>query len=205
MSSRVDQGEIILQKQFPLGTDETLDEALSMLIEQVPDMMTETMEKIGTTVRKPVCPSDSSSEPGSSFPRRLSGDEQIDWCDTSQNIHNKIRALSQPGLYAAVCTADNGVIRIMRSRMLPEYPATIGIPGSIIERNSTGVIVKTGDTALQLTAVIINDCEDVPAWPVSYRLLSLEETRLRRLERQVAELTNQFKQYERAEYGELCG
>ncbi len=204
MSDRVDRGEIILQKQVPLGADETLAEALDRLIEHVPGIMDETMVEIETIGREPAPDSYSHLDYGSSFPRRLPGDEFVDWRDTSQNIHNKIRALSEPGLYAATCTADAGVIRIVRSRILLDYPAAIGIPGSIIERNEAGVIVKTGDTALQLTAVFVSSHEEVPAWPVSHRLLSRDEARLLALEKQVADLTSRLRQQERTEYKELC-
>jgi methionyl-tRNA formyltransferase len=204
MSGKVDQGAIILQKQIPLEADETLAEAQHKLIEEVPDLMLETVSQIETSGRKSTCASDSILRQGSSFPRRYPGDEFIDWRDTSQNIHNKIRALSEPGLYAAVYTPDNGVIRVMRSRLLPDSPAAIGIPGSIIERSKTGVVVKTGDTALELTAISVSNHEAVPAWPISSRLFSHEEARLIAMEQQVADLTRKLRQYEIHEHEELC-
>ena len=201
MSCQVDRGPIILQQQVPLGENDTLQEALEQINHQIPGLLRETMKRINL----PAIREDAPVETGSSFPRRLPNDEFIDWGETSRNIHNLIRALSQTDLYAATYGSDGTEIRISGSRLLPEYPRQIGIPGSVIAAVEEGIIVKTGDTAILLTTVLTGGEETIPRLPLSYRLLNRGEMRLRRLEQEVTGLSARLARFERVEQEEYLG
>ena len=77
--------------------------------------------------------------------RRIVGDELINWNDSSLNIHNFIRALVYPGPLAQTKINDKKVF-IKKSTFINSAPKYIDKPGTILKKDSAGIIVKTGDT-----------------------------------------------------------
>ncbi len=201
MNERVDRGAVICRRQLRLGEDETYSELLERINDYIPELLSETLAGL----EQPAVESTTVADHGTYFPRRQAGDEFIDWRDTSRRIHDQIRALSLPGLYAATYDDKGREIRIIRSRRLPEFPQLVGIPGSVIGRDAGGVIVKTGDTALHLSGVLTNGEESVPDWPLSTRLLGSEEMRLRCLESRVEKLVQQLRSVRHYETEEITG
>ena len=77
--------------------------------------------------------------------RRIVGDELINWNDSSLNIHNFIRALVYPGPLAQT-KINNKKVFIKKSTFINSAPKYIDKPGTILKKDSAGIIVKTGDT-----------------------------------------------------------
>lgn len=81
------------------------------------------------------------------------GDERIDWRDSSRNIFNFIRSICSPGPMARayINTAE---VKINKSEMI-EYAITYKcIEGAVLNSDSTGLIVKTGDTFIKITEYV---------------------------------------------------
>lgn len=84
--------------------------------------------------------------------QRKNGDEWIDWTLPSTRIHNLIRAIALPGP-GARSTWDGKQVAILKSELIDNAPTYIDRPGTVVGRNARGVVVKTGDTTIQLLQV----------------------------------------------------
>ena len=82
--------------------------------------------------------------------KRIEGDEIINWENNSRDIFNFIRALTNPGP-CALTFAKSETVKIISSKFLKDAPKYKGIPGSVLQMNKDGFLVKTGDSYLQIT------------------------------------------------------
>lgn len=91
---------------------------------------------------------------------RIPEDGYIDWNQTSQQIHNKIRALTKP--YPGAFTYFDGKKMVIWSSEIPLHPKKYEgrIPGRIISINDNGVELLTGDSSIIIKEVKYNgkDC-----------------------------------------------
>jgi len=97
----IDTGDIILQTTIPIGWTDTYGDVLSRVVEYFPSFVTQTVERLATGdyIREP-----QDIAGGTYFAGRETGDEWLDWKDTSFNLHNKIRAISRPGSATRICS-----------------------------------------------------------------------------------------------------
>jgi len=148
----IDTGDIILQKTIAIEWEDSYAEVLGNVTMKFPDLVSETVSLIesGQFNRKK-----QSHLIGTYFPKRMPGDEWIDWRDTSLNIYYKIRAISRPGPGART-VMDGKTIVVWRSTYDPEWPLYNAIPGAIVGIEEEGIRVKTGNST-----IILNDCEPV--------------------------------------------
>ena len=87
---------------------------------------------------------------------RRDGDEWLEWSWPAKRIHDFIRGIAPPAPGArAVLQGAAGDIRValLRSQLVPGVPAYYGTPGEVIGVNARGVVVKTGDTYLEIHEV----------------------------------------------------
>ena len=82
--------------------------------------------------------------------KRKSGDEIINWEQTSREIFNFIRALTSPGPNATTFI-NNQKVLISSSELVKNAPIYKGIPGSIIKKEKDIFYVKTLDSYLKIT------------------------------------------------------
>jgi methionyl-tRNA formyltransferase len=164
----IDTGDIILQTTIPVGSTDTYAEVLARVVGKFPGIVKATVDLISTgefETRKQL------QSAGSYFPRRRPGDEVLDWTDTSQNIHNKIRAITRPGPGSRTWLS-NEAVTIWASEFDISQPCFIGNPGQVVGIEShRGVWVKTGDSTLLITEVSSEQCDAcVPQWKIGSRL-----------------------------------
>jgi len=82
--------------------------------------------------------------------RRINGDENIDWKDSSRNIFNFIRSICSPGPMAR--SFINGVeVKINKAEMVKKAMTYKCIEGAILNLDETGFIVKTKDSFIKIT------------------------------------------------------
>jgi len=86
---------------------------------------------------------------GSIFSQRKPGDEFIDWCWTSRQIFNFVRALSHPGPLAHTKLNGN-LVRIAKVQLIGDAPEYKCIPGALLAKDNDGFLVKTGDTYIRI-------------------------------------------------------
>ena len=149
MVEKVDAGNIISQVRIPLGPDD----AITAVIERVTQAYLELLERnlasllAGTASRYP------QDHSRATFTcKRLADDNKIDWTDSSDQIHNLIRAVTTP--YSGAYTYLSGKkIRIWSAQRLLDYRNYVGrIAGRVVEVHpGEGAVVLTSDGALLLT------------------------------------------------------
>ncbi|MEX2601037.1 MAG: methionyl-tRNA formyltransferase [Balneolaceae bacterium] len=116
LNNRVDTGSIILQKETPVGPDETAGELYDRLKRVGAEMVLETVDRIDSG-RVKVVPQDGSK--ASSAPKLFRENTRVDFRETSKRVHNKIRGLSP---FPTAWTLYNGEkMNLYRSAMGPRY------------------------------------------------------------------------------------
>lgn len=161
----IDTGDIILQETLPVSWEDTYGSLLPRVQEKIPPLMVRAVTQIarGEARRQ-------SQDPlgGSVFARRRPGDEWLPWADTSLNLYNKIRAISDPAPGARTLWEDQPLI-CQEAYYDPSWPAYIATTGEVLTRFPNGRLrVKTGDATLLLTRYHLED-GTVPKIPVGTR------------------------------------
>lgn len=148
----IDTGDIILQECYPI-TDE--DDYASLLAKADP-ACAELLHRAVTLIRKGEAertPQQEIHPTGFYCGNRGPGDEVIDWTQSSRDIFNFIRALDRPGPVALTYHRDQKV-RVRKSVLYEEAPSYRGIPGQILKKTERGLLVKTGDSFLEIYDLI---------------------------------------------------
>lgn len=148
MSERMDAGDVAMQKEVPIGPNETfgtLEKRLASLgahalVEVVYLMM------LGKASRTP------QDESKASLALHLSkGEEVIDWSRPALEVHNLVRGLSpRPG---AVTYMDGKRIKIWQTRIPAGSSEGSYPPGSIIGVEGESVLVQCGDKPIAVLEV----------------------------------------------------
>lgn len=168
MDEGIDTGDIVLQRLISIARTDSYGTLLRKVIEALPEVVSEAVGLIaeGGGQRRA-----QSHLPGSYFPAREEGDEWLDWSDTSENLYNKVRAISHPG--PGALTALNGQrVRVWSAEYDPTWPVYKATPGQVVGRRAgEGVLVKTGDCTLFLKEIQLADNPiTTPLWPIGTRL-----------------------------------
>lgn len=164
VSEKMDSGDIILQKELPIDSD---DNALTLepkLAEEGARLMVQAVGQIagGTAPRIPQ-DNDAASEV-----RKLTKDDgRIDWTQSAETIHNRIRAfIAWPGCFCEL--PDGGRLKILRTAVEEDA----GTPGDVLEISETGPLIACGTQALRLLEVqpAGKRTMDAAAWLRGYSL-----------------------------------
>ena len=145
MNEKMDEGDILYQKEINiLDTDNTssMFKKLSILGSE---MIKEFIPKLVSGDISPIRQDNTKATYAYNITKE---DEKIDFNDTSINIYNKIRGLSEvPGSYAFL---DNKRIKIFNSRIGSK---TNGQIGEIIEIYDDGIGIRTKDSEIIITNI----------------------------------------------------
>jgi methionyl-tRNA formyltransferase len=142
LSEQVDAGDIIEQEAVPIGPDEIAGELSQRLADVGARLVLDALTRLeeGKAGRTP-------QDPGlvTRAPKIAKAERNIDWRESAQQIHNRIRALSpEPG---AVTNFRRRRIVLLRSRV--HSTPDMGEPGQLLVRHS-GLVVATGSGALEI-------------------------------------------------------
>jgi methionyl-tRNA formyltransferase len=145
----IDTGDIVLQEMVPIGPNDTyatlLDSAIdvcaSTLVRAVSDVHEKTDRRIVQSTIDPV---------GMYCCRRREGDEEIDWNSGAAQIERFVRALVPPGPGARTIWKD-APYAVVAAELIAGAKPYIGAAGEVIGKNSAGILVKCGDSFVQLT------------------------------------------------------
>ncbi len=169
VNTGIDTGDLIRQHHFPIGPEDTyrdvLERAFPACSETLHAAMVDIAEDRVTRIPQ--------TGPGFYCGQRRVGDEWLDWNWPAARVHNFIRGIAPPAPGGrTVLKAGHVQVALTRSRLIAGAPSYIGTPGEVIGRSRSGIVVKTGDSALEiLTAAAVN--EDGTLAPVqvpSYRV-----------------------------------
>ncbi|RMF12234.1 MAG: methionyl-tRNA formyltransferase [Alphaproteobacteria bacterium] len=144
----IDTGDIILQREAPIGPDDTYGDILERAITLCADVLFEALIQLATGVAQRI-PQNTIHPVGMYCSMRREGDEWINWSWPSVRIHNFVRGISLPGPCARTRLGED-VIKIIRTALIPDAPSYIGIEGAVVGITRDGPIVKTGDSTIQI-------------------------------------------------------
>lgn len=142
IDDKIDTGEIILQSETPIKSDETVGELHDRLMHLGSELVVKTAELISkgsiTTVKQP--DTDDKFAP-KLFPENC----KINWNDTTDNIHNKVRGLNPYPAAWSTLENDGNEIHVKLYNVRKEQLEHKLVPGSLnISKNSLKVACKDG-------------------------------------------------------------
>lgn len=153
VASGVDAGDVLLDRTFPIGSNDTIADLHAIAEHEFPAMLVEAVAQIacGTAIFRV-----QDTSRAAYFPLRFPDDGLIFWDQfTAQEIHNRIRALTAP--YPCAFTYAAGRKALLLRSELPETP-TYGEPGCIYRITERGLLVCALDRCLWITrATLVDD------------------------------------------------
>lgn len=144
----IDTGDIILQKCFPITDEDDYGTILNKAYLECANLLSEVVGKfiISNVTSYP----QSSIHPvGFYCHGRKDGDEYLNWNQTSREIFNFVRAISNPGP-SAQCFLNKKIIYINKVKYLRNSPNYVGVPGTILSIDQEGFEVKTQDSFIKV-------------------------------------------------------
>jgi len=141
VAKKMDSGNIILQEEHPIGSDENAEELSARYSEIGARMAVEALGLMASG-QAPSLPQDDSL---ATFAPKISKDEGwIDWQKPAGEIHNRIRGFRPwPGNYFV---HEGSVIKVWKSRVEEGH----GVPGMIVDTGKDGPLIMTGSGAIRL-------------------------------------------------------
>lgn len=158
LASGLDDGDIWAQRRIPVGEDERIGEVLKRVEDTAVEILETSYKGLleGTITPTPQ-PADGASYCG----MRIPSDGIIDWKRPAREVHNWIRAQSEP--YPGSFTyLDGGRITVWRSRLADGH--YFGAPGQVVgTRGDAALVVCGGGTLLSVEEVQREGKDRVPA------------------------------------------
>jgi methionyl-tRNA formyltransferase len=148
VTEKMDAGDIIVQRELPIGPDDTALTMEPKLAELGADLLMQAIEQIrsGTVQARP-----QDGSMATEAPRLTKAEGRVDWTLPAETLRNRIRGFQPwPGCF---CEADapSGSQRLMILRAAVEPGC--GSPGEILDAAGSGPLVATGEGALRLLEV----------------------------------------------------
>ena len=151
IAEEVDSGDIVDQQRVPIGAEDSIADVMEHVTQAYLDMLERNLDRLldGSAPRHP-----QDHSRATYTCKRLPDDNRIDWSASTRDIHNLIRAVSQPYPGAFGYLRDRRV-RIWSAQVLTDYHRYSGkVQGRVVEvRPGAGTVVLTGDGALLLKQV----------------------------------------------------
>jgi len=145
----IDTGDIILQETYPIKDSDDYSTLLQVAHVECANVLKSAINLIksqsfSTIKQKDIHPV------GLYCSKRKSGDEILDWNQTSREVFNFIRAICKPGPMSR-SYVNGKEIKINKAEIVnnvPKYKSTVGL---VLEKNDKGIYVKTIDGLVRLT------------------------------------------------------
>jgi methionyl-tRNA formyltransferase len=145
VSEKMDAGDIILQREVPIGPDDTSAILEPVLAAAGALLLMEAIEQIrkGTVRRNP------QNDAFATEVRKLTKEDgRLDWTQSAETLRNRIRGFTPwPGCF---CELPDGQRLKVLSAAVEDRTGT---PGEIIEASGSGLLVAAGRGALRLLNV----------------------------------------------------
>lgn len=191
VDQRIDAGPVLARRAVELPPQAEYGEALELVCAQVPALL-DALPSLRRLKDWPV----QEADPGESavyYPRRIEGDEWIDWNDDASAIARLVRALAPPNCLAA--TALDGERLALRRVAEATLPESAGAPGSVVGRRGDGaLLVRCGRGAIWVAELLDGKGSVVDGSRIrlSRRFEGREAWLRRRLEERLARLESRL-------------
>jgi methionyl-tRNA formyltransferase len=145
ISAGIDTGDVLAEKSFPISIDATIADLHRLANAEFPGLLLDVVRAIGSGTTRP---RRQDEERAAYYPLRFPEDGLILWDQlTAVEIHNRIRALTEP--YPCAFTYfENRKVKLMRSRL--DNQLHYGEPGRVYRKTSRGALVCASDRCLWL-------------------------------------------------------
>jgi len=152
----VDDGDLVDQRMFDLGADETIADALRCAEAACMDITRARLPQLLSNTLRPT----PQAESGASYcGLRTPDDGRIDWSLPAHRIHDFVRAQTRPYPGAFSDLPDGRRLRVWRTAL--ESRHQFGTPGSVVGVAGTAVIVACGgDSAIRIVACSFDGSEE---------------------------------------------
>jgi methionyl-tRNA formyltransferase len=145
VSEKMDAGDIILQRNVPIGVNDTSATLEPILAAAGAELLMEAVEQIrnGNVFRHP------QDDAYASEVRKLTKEDgRLDWTLSAETLRNRIRGFTPwPGCFCEL--SDGSRLKILKAVV----EARIGVPGEILGVDGAGPLVAAGEGALRLIEV----------------------------------------------------
>ena len=145
----VDTGGVLLDRTFPIGRDDTIVELHRLANEAFPELLLEVIRQLETGTARP---RRQDERQAAYYPLRFPDDGIVLWdLLTAEQVHNRIRALTEP--YPCAFTWVQGRrVKLVRSR--PAVRVWRGEPGRVYQKGPRGLLVCASDRCVWLERVV---------------------------------------------------
>ena len=148
MNSRMDEGDILLQQDVSIGSDETAGELADRLAAAAVPLLLRTIEALGEgSIERRV----QDEADASSAPKLTREDGRIDWTLTAAAIGNRVRGFNpRPGCFCIVpACGEYEVLKVHRARA----EEAGGSPGTVLDCDGDGALIAAGEGSVRLLEV----------------------------------------------------
>jgi methionyl-tRNA formyltransferase len=147
----VDTGPVLAERSFDIGPDDTIADLQDRANAVFPDLLADVVDEVGAGRARPRV---QTQEGAGYWPLRFPDDGLIFWDEyTAQQIHNRIRALTDP-YPGAFSFFGRQKLRLLRSQMT-EVP-TFGEPGRVYRTSANGLLVCAKDRCLWIRRAVFD-------------------------------------------------
>lgn len=142
MDDGVDTGPIIVQEMLPISEDDDYSTLLDRAYKSCPKVL---MRGLDAYIANPknLTPQSQISDKHSYFPRRVEGDEWINWDLNSNQIHDFVRGITFPGPGARTIAAGKEII-VCKTKLYNFGAFNGGMSGQVVGQTDEGILVKCG-------------------------------------------------------------
>lgn len=145
MTPRLDAGDVLIQKETPIGADEDVFDLEARLARLGAEALLESLEAVASGATRPV-PQDESRV--SLAPKIAKKDAQLDWTRPARELHDRVRALKR---WPKTRFSRNGKnYLVLRARCAQGR----GKPGELLSANPAGgLVIAAGEGALEILEI----------------------------------------------------
>ncbi len=157
MERKMDSGDILMQESIAIAKTDNVGNVHDNLLNIATDNIENWLEIFFNNQYIPVKQNPKDATFGLNV---LKKDRSINWHSPGIEIYNRIRGLNPWPI--AITNYENTTFKITKSLLIKETNNTEKIPGSIIEINKSGILVKTGSNENILITELI--------WPYKQKM-----------------------------------
>lgn len=144
----IDTGDIILQRTFPITDADDYSTLLEIAYVECANILYDSIKlfkhnKVQKIKQKDIHPI------GFYCSQRKIGDEVLDWNQSSREVFNFVRSISNPGPMARAYI-NNKEMKINKVQFLKNAPIYKGITGAVLNKDKEGFFVKTQDSFIKI-------------------------------------------------------
>jgi methionyl-tRNA formyltransferase len=143
LNEKMDEGDILSQKEIEIVPDESADRLESRLAEAGAEMLVKTIADI-----ERITPAKQDHSLATYAPKIKKEDGRIDWNENARHLERKIRAFSPwPSVY---CFTGQGRLKVLEGQEIPFTRKDIPPPGKIINIDPMGIQIACGGKSVFL-------------------------------------------------------